>query len=240
MDFAARRTHWEEKSDPFSAYPLSKSEKRPACQNTDGQDVFSEPDQSGSACTAFLGGFEAVHSAWKGGNWSKISVRPSSSSGSYSISLEKMRAVSYNGVRAAVYKAVTDLLYKFRIILYRISYHLVSVERYEDVVGVFESPLKKFILAVANVIKKIPLDAVEEIFENGIVLSGGGAKLYGIDKMLSKVLGISVTLASAPMDCVAKGLARINSILPIKMRSQDSDITQRIGKYYEAKNQNKK
>lgn len=110
----------------------------------------------------------------------------------------------------------------------------------EDIVGVFETPLKKFILGVANVIKKIPLDAVEEIFENGIVLSGGGAKLFGIDKMLSKVLGISVTLAATPMDCVAKGLSRINSILPIKMRAQDSDITDRIGKYYEAKTQNKK
>ena len=31
-----------------------------------------------------------------------------------------------------------------------------------------------------------PIDYVEEIFANGIVLTGGGAQLYGVDKMISK------------------------------------------------------
>jgi len=110
----------------------------------------------------------------------------------------------------------------------------------EDVVGVFESPLKKLILAVANVVKKIPLDAVAEIFENGIVISGGGAEIFGLDKMMTKVLGISVTLANDPIDCVAKGLSRINAILPIKLRSSGEDITSRLAKFYEAKSQSKK
>lgn len=110
----------------------------------------------------------------------------------------------------------------------------------EDVVGVFEAPLKKLILAVANVVKRIPLDAVSEIFENGIVLSGGGAELYGLDKMMSKVLGISATLAGDPIDCVAKGLSRINALLPIKLRAQGTDITSRLPKFYEAKTQAKK
>lgn len=110
----------------------------------------------------------------------------------------------------------------------------------EDVVGVFEAPLKKLILAVANLVKMIPLDAVEEIFENGIVLSGGGAELYGLDKMMTKVLGISVTKAADPIDCVAKGLSRINALLPIKLHSSGNDITSKLSKYYEAKTQTKK
>ncbi len=109
----------------------------------------------------------------------------------------------------------------------------------EDVVGVFEKPLQKLLLAVANIIKKIPIDYVPAIFENGIVLSGGGAQIYGLDKMMAKVFGISVTLAKEPIDCVAKGLSRINSIMPIKMRSSGLNISDKLAKYYEAKTQTK-
>ena len=55
----------------------------------------------------------------------------------------------------------------------------------EDILGVFEEPLHKLIGAVADGVKKIPIDYVEEIFANGIVLSGGGAQLFGLDRMPS-------------------------------------------------------
>ncbi len=110
----------------------------------------------------------------------------------------------------------------------------------EDVVGVFEKPLQKLLLAVANVVKKIPSEYVMEIFENGIVLSGGGAEIFGLDKMMTKVFDIHVTTALSPIDCVAKGLARINSIMPIKMHSNNANITSKLSKYYQTKTQNKK
>ena len=110
----------------------------------------------------------------------------------------------------------------------------------EDVVGVFEKPLQKLLLAVANVVKKIPTDYVVEIFENGIILSGGGAEIFGLDKMMTKVFEIPVTTAKNPIDCVAKGLARINSIIPIKMRTNNVNITSKLSKYYQTKTQNKK
>ena len=110
----------------------------------------------------------------------------------------------------------------------------------EDIAGVFEKPLQKVLLSVANVVKKIPLDYVEEIFENGIILSGGASEIYGLDKMMSKIFSISVTKAERPIDCVAKGLSRIGSILPQKMRSNNVNITSRLAKYYEAKINSKK
>ena len=110
----------------------------------------------------------------------------------------------------------------------------------EDIVGVFEKPLQKLLLAIANVVKKIPTDYIVEIFENGILLSGGGAEIFGLDKMMSKVFDISVTTAAHPIDCVAKGLARINSIIPIKMRTNNTNISAKLCKYYQTKTQNKK
>ncbi len=105
----------------------------------------------------------------------------------------------------------------------------------EDIVGVFEKPVHKLLLAIADGVKKIPLDAVEEVFENGIVLTGGGSLIYGLDTMANKVLGIPVTQPDDPMDSVAKGLSRINSYIPIRIRSNNKNITKQIAKYYESR-----
>ena len=105
----------------------------------------------------------------------------------------------------------------------------------EDIVGVFEKPVHKLLLTIAEGIKKIPLDIVEEIFENGIVLTGGGSLIYGLDTMASKVLGIPVTQPEDPMDSVAKGLSRINTYIPMRIRSNNKNITTQVSKYYESR-----
>lgn len=109
----------------------------------------------------------------------------------------------------------------------------------EDIVGVFEKPLHKLLMAVATAIKKIPLDNVEKTFENGIVLTGGGAMIYGLDIMMSKVLGISVTQPADPIDSVAKGLSRINTFIPVKGRNANKNVTNQVAKYYENKKTSK-
>ncbi len=103
----------------------------------------------------------------------------------------------------------------------------------EDIVGVFEKPLYTLLREVADVIKKIPLDHVEETFENGIVLTGGGALLYGLDMMMNKVLGIPVTQPADAVDSVAKGLSRINNFIPVRGRAVNKNITSQIPKCYE-------
>jgi rod shape-determining protein MreB len=105
----------------------------------------------------------------------------------------------------------------------------------EDIVGVFEKPVHKLLLTIAEGVKKIPLDIVEEIFENGIVLTGGGSLIYGLDTMASKVLGIPVTQPEDPMDSVAKGLSRINTYIPMRIRSNNKNITTQVSKYYESR-----
>ena len=110
----------------------------------------------------------------------------------------------------------------------------------EDVVGVFEQPLKRLLEAVANIVKKIPIDSVKDIFENGIILTGGASVIYGLETMMSKVFGISVTKPTSPIDCVSKGLSRINTFLPVKNHSNGKNITEQLSKFYETKKQNKK
>ncbi len=109
----------------------------------------------------------------------------------------------------------------------------------EDIVGVFEKPLHKLLMAVADAVKKIPLDNVEKTFKNGIVLTGGGSLIYGLDIMMEKILGISVTQPKDAIDAVAKGLSRINNIIPIKGRASNKNITNSVSKYYEDKKSSK-
>ena len=106
----------------------------------------------------------------------------------------------------------------------------------DDIVGVFEKPLHMLLMAVAEVVKKIPLDFVESIFKNGIILTGGGSLIYGLDTMMSKVLGIPVTQPADAIDCVAKGLSRINAFVPAKGKGSNKNITSQVAKYYESKN----
>lgn len=105
----------------------------------------------------------------------------------------------------------------------------------EDIVGVFEKPLHRLFMAIAEVVKRIPLDHVENTFNNGIVLTGGGSMIYGLDMMMNKVLGIPVTRPIDAIDSVAKGLSRINSFIPVKGRSSNKNITNLVAKYYETK-----
>ena len=105
----------------------------------------------------------------------------------------------------------------------------------EDIVGVFEKPVHKLLLAIAEGVKKIPIDMVEEIFENGILLTGGGSLIYGLDVMANKVLGIPVTRPDDAIDSVAKGLSRINNYIPMRVRP-NKNITSQMSKYYEGRN----
>lgn len=106
----------------------------------------------------------------------------------------------------------------------------------EDIAGVFEKPLHSLLMAIATAIKKIPLDQVEKIFEGGIVLTGGGSLIHGLDLMTAKVLGVPVTQPDDPIDSVAKGLSIINSKIPVKGKVGRKNVTDTIASYYKELN----
>lgn len=56
-----------------------------------------------------------------------------------------------------------------------------------------------------NVLEKTPPDLVADIMERGIMLTGGGAKLFGMGERLQQVLGIHVIPAEDPMHNVVRG-----------------------------------
>ena len=62
--------------------------------------------------------------------------------------------------------------------------------------------------AVHAVVERTPPELVGDLYENGLVMTGGGALLHGLGKYLSKHLKMPVHLAENPVECVAIGTGR--------------------------------
>ena len=56
-----------------------------------------------------------------------------------------------------------------------------------------------------NVLEQTPPELAADIIDKGIVITGGGALINGIDKLLSHELKVPVFIAESPLTCVAEG-----------------------------------
>lgn len=79
----------------------------------------------------------------------------------------------------------------------------------EDVREAMLENLKEITDALKEVLEKMPADLAGDIVENGIVLSGGGALIRGLDKYLSETVRLPAYVADEPLKCVARGTGRI-------------------------------
>jgi len=61
--------------------------------------------------------------------------------------------------------------------------------------------------AVRSVLEQAPPELSADIAERGMVLTGGGALLKGIDRLIEEETGLSVSIADDPLTCVVRGSA---------------------------------
>ncbi len=74
-----------------------------------------------------------------------------------------------------------------------------------EILEAFQEPLSGIIDAVRMALEKTPPELASDIAERGMVLTGGGALLEGLDKLLTEETGLPVTVADDPLTCVARG-----------------------------------
>ncbi len=78
----------------------------------------------------------------------------------------------------------------------------------EEIMAALEEPLHEICEAVHNVLERTPPELAADISNSGIVVTGGGALLYGIDKRIEDRTGIKVIIAEDPKSCVAIGTGK--------------------------------
>ena len=71
-----------------------------------------------------------------------------------------------------------------------------------------KDPVHSIIVTIKNTLAETPPELSADIIERGIVLTGGGALLHGLDTLISKEVGVPVFIAEEPLLCVAKGAGK--------------------------------
>jgi len=71
-----------------------------------------------------------------------------------------------------------------------------------------EEVLSDIISAIRDVLERTPPELSADIMNKGIVLTGGGSLLYGIDQRISRETGLVVSLADDPISCVVLGTGK--------------------------------
>lgn len=74
-----------------------------------------------------------------------------------------------------------------------------------EILRALQEPLSGIVRAVLAALEQAPPELSADIAESGMVLTGGGALLNGLDKLFMKETGLPVIVAEDPLTCVARG-----------------------------------
>ncbi|MCU9613279.1 rod shape-determining protein [Caldibacillus lycopersici] len=74
-----------------------------------------------------------------------------------------------------------------------------------EIEGALRESISVIVQAAKSVLERTPPELSADIIDRGVILTGGGALLHGIDSLLSEELKVPVIVAENPMDCVANG-----------------------------------
>jgi len=88
-----------------------------------------------------------------------------------------------------------------------------------EIVEALQEPLKSIVETGRRVLERTPPELVADIIDRGVALCGGGALLRGVDKLLTKSLGIPAYLVDNPLTCVVEGAMKSFASLNLLRRN---------------------
>ncbi|WP_067930157.1 rod shape-determining protein [Alicyclobacillus kakegawensis] len=99
----------------------------------------------------------------------------------------------------------------------------------EEMREALADPVAQIVGATKSVLERTPPELAADIFDKGIVLTGGGALVDGLDKLMVRELEIPVHVAEDPMRCVVRGTGMyIES--PYRLRSAPRPSRRRVAR----------
>ena len=79
---------------------------------------------------------------------------------------------------------------------------------FPDMLEALRRPARQIVDEVADVLRKISPELVSDVQKNGIVLTGGGSQIWGMDLLIQERTGIKCMLADDADSCVARGCGK--------------------------------
>ena len=89
----------------------------------------------------------------------------------------------------------------------------------DEIRSALNDPLSVIVDAVRTTLEKTPPELSADVIDRGIVLTGGGALLRGIDMLIMQQTGMPVRIAPNPLDCVVNGAGK-RLVRPAKSRGR--------------------
>ena len=75
----------------------------------------------------------------------------------------------------------------------------------EEIREALADPVNQILETIKATLEKTPPELASDIIDHGIMLTGGGSLLRGLDKLIAAETGMPVNIADNPLDCVADG-----------------------------------
>ncbi|BAK74607.1 MAG: rod shape-determining protein [Arcobacter sp.] len=72
-----------------------------------------------------------------------------------------------------------------------------------------KEPLKEIVSAIKSVLENMPPDLASDIVDNGVIITGGGALIRGLDTYLAEIIKLPVKIANEPLLSVAYGTSQV-------------------------------
>jgi rod shape-determining protein MreB len=93
-----------------------------------------------------------------------------------------------------------------------------------ELMEALEEPVSSVVEAVHSVLERTPPELASDISDRGIVMTGGGCLVYGMDKLLEHKTGIKVIIADEAVSCVALGTGKTLNNLEYLKKDSFSDL----------------
>lgn len=93
----------------------------------------------------------------------------------------------------------------------------------QEITQAIQDPLGSILGAIRAVLERTPPELASDVVDRGIVLTGGGALVRNLDRLIVQEIGIPCSLAENPMDCVAIGAGIALEHLDLIRRAQPAE-----------------
>jgi len=78
----------------------------------------------------------------------------------------------------------------------------------EEIRSALEEPVSEIVSAIRQTLERTPPELAADIVDRGMILTGGGAMLRGLDRLISEETKLPVIIAEKPIDCVVLGAGK--------------------------------